>query len=66
MQITVTIRHKLRPLLDREIAPNSNPSNAKGMISQLSDPKNGMKPIMAIRSATAPMISERILSIAVL
>ena len=61
--MTITMRLRLRPVVLREIIPTTAPMMASGMINQLAQPSSGMKAMSARIRATAPMISEAILSI---
>src|SRR5207249_5898642 len=54
----ITNRLRFRPATPREIIPTAAPMIASGMISQLAQPRKGMKATTAKISATKPMINE--------
>src|SRR5690348_4552388 len=61
--ITVTNRLRFRPAVPRETMPMTAPMIASGTISQLAQPRKGMKATSAQISATKPIISETRLNI---
>ena len=58
MPMTMTNRLRLRPVFEAESMPTTAPMIASGMISQLAQPRKGMKATIAKTIAAAPMISE--------
>src|SRR3546814_826324 len=62
--ITMTTILRFRPLVLSDIAPSASPMTAKGMITQFAQPSSGMKAKTARTRAIAPMMSDPILSMA--